>query len=328
MTSTTKLPKVVVSLLNWNGGQKFVDFVHSLQQIDYADFEIVVVDNASADDSVKLIQAAYPTLKIIVSEKNLGYAGGNRLALEYALQSDAELFWILNYDLTCEPDVLSKLVDAYLRHGAALYGSISVSQRGKNSNWGIERDFFGYKSNKSLNVDQPILEKGQDPNGLLISLGEILMVANLNGNSLLVPLDVVRQHGFMNESFFLYYEEWEYCLRLAREQIPSLLVLNSMVYHEVSGSWRHETKLSAMMNYYHVRNNLWVMKRYADRADYLKRIRRYIRLMLVTVLDWLKGQILARRFKPFPVKVGYMLLGMIHGQANRLGIRFLPEKYR
>src|SRR5688572_23710308 len=121
-------PRVLISVLNWNNAEITLRGLSALASLDYANCEIIVVDNASTDGSVQRIRAAHPDLSLIVSPENNGYAAGNELALKLALAEGADLFWILNPDALVAPDTLTEMVSAYQRGGDALYGSVPLDQ--------------------------------------------------------------------------------------------------------------------------------------------------------------------------------------------------------
>src|SRR5687768_4773928 len=106
MIIADRLPLVYISVLNWNAGEKTAQCIHSLTQLDYSDHRIIIVDNASQDNSVEYLHALFPEITIISSSENLGYAGGHRLAVEKAFAGGAELIWLLNNDLEVKADAL------------------------------------------------------------------------------------------------------------------------------------------------------------------------------------------------------------------------------
>lgn len=105
-------PLVAVILLNWNGWRDTVQCVESLRHLDYPRVLVIVVDNASADDSVKRIRAAFPNVTLIENHENLGYAGGTNVGIRYALDHGAAMCWLLNNDTIAPPEALTPLVRA------------------------------------------------------------------------------------------------------------------------------------------------------------------------------------------------------------------------
>ena len=101
---------VSVVVLNWNGREDTLACLQSLRGIDYPSFKIHVVDNASSDDSVSSIRAAFPEVEIICSARNLGYAGGNNLGIRRALEVGAQYILLLNNDTVVPPLDVERVV--------------------------------------------------------------------------------------------------------------------------------------------------------------------------------------------------------------------------
>ncbi|MGK7368687.1 MAG: glycosyltransferase family 2 protein, partial [Candidatus Halalkalibacterium sp. M3_1C_030] len=103
-------PKVHIIILNWNGKEDTIECLNSLKALEYPNFEIVVVDNASSDGSVSEIKDKFPETTLLESEINRGYAGGNNIGLRYALNHDSDYAWILNNDTVVDKNALGSLV--------------------------------------------------------------------------------------------------------------------------------------------------------------------------------------------------------------------------
>ena len=98
---------VYVLVLNWNGWQDTVKCVYSLMSLTYKDYKVVVLDDASSNDSVTRIREAHPEVTLIETSANLGIAGGNNVGIRYALDQGAEYIWLLNNDTIVDPHSLS-----------------------------------------------------------------------------------------------------------------------------------------------------------------------------------------------------------------------------
>lgn len=251
-------PPVYISVLNWNKADNTIRCLESLAQLDYPNYHVLVVDNASFDDSVERIRAAFPDIEILCSSENLGYAAGNLLALERAQQAGAELFWILNNDTIVEADSLTALVEAYQHHGPGLYGSVPLDlEKGTvgMSAWAIgSGNMPMYHQEQAVRWGASFAESFPDMSERL--------VANVSGSSILIPLGVVAAHGFMDLSFFLYGEDVDFCFRLLKRGIPSYVVPRSVTKHTVRGSSSDNEWLLSAIYYYKVRNTLLVIRRY------------------------------------------------------------------
>src|ERR1700759_4079457 len=107
--STSPLVHVVV--LNWNNSEDTIACIQSLDKQDYANFKVIVVDNGSVDDSCARL-SEIPGIDLRRNKTNLGYAGGNNLAMRAAFEAGADYVWVLNNDAVAAPDCLSRLVAA------------------------------------------------------------------------------------------------------------------------------------------------------------------------------------------------------------------------
>lgn len=302
---------VYISILNWNGAERTRRCLESVYALNDPRCTILVVDNASTDDSVKVIRAAFPDVNLICSESNLGYAGGNELALRRALAEAADLFWILNNDALVEQNTLAALVGTYRKHGNALYGSVPVY-----------RDQEG-----ALRVGM----RTQQVNGTPIHLNDLFentfsdpherFVNALSGSSLMIPIEIVRQHGFMDTSLFLYGEEVDYCSRLRKAGVPSILVPASRVFHEPTGSHKHHSPLKPVMLYYQTRNRLVQTRRDGSTGQYLQGLFKHVGFALMwTAYGLFRGKSALKNGR-------YTLMGIRDALRDRMGKTVAPEDF-
>lgn len=311
MTETQ--PHVCISILNWNSYAHTIRCLQSLQQLDYGNYTLLVVDNNSRDDSVTQIRAAFPEVHIIQSDNNRGYAGGHELALQHALDdSEIEMFWILNNDTVVSPQALRALIEAYKQHGDALYGGVAL----EGDQPQLKMNLFEY-SNYRLFLKYHNLDG--IPYNSYFPTTEPREVNNLHGSTLLIPLSLVRRYGFMDTSFFMYAEEYDYCLRLAKHGIKSFLVPASTVIHAGGASGTKKSALSGIMQYYRIRNRLIFYRRHVSWIYYTYKL-------VDTLLVMLK-----RSINPpanLPEKwFTYTALGIRDSLIGRMGKIYAPEDW-
>lgn len=317
----SKSPKVYVSVLNWNGGVNTIKCLDSLMHLEYENAKILVVDNNSVDQSLQHIHRTFPDIDIISSDVNRGYAGGHRLALDKAISNNAELFWMLNNDLTVKPTAMMELVNAYLRRGHGLYGGLALKASdelriGPCGGWEIGRNGKpDYRSYKRLT--------GQIYSDIFHDMEERI-VANVYGSSLMVPTAVIKQHGFMDECFFLYGEETDYCLRLGKKGIPSVLVPSSVVIHEGQGSLKVRSELEAVIQYYEKRNWLFLVKRHWGTVRYLRVMFREFQACFTL---WADNHLAITKTHSWPTASKYRCLAVLDALRNRMGKTLAPEDY-
>ena len=99
-------PKVAVVILNWNGKKFLQQFLPSVLSSTYSNYEIIVADNGSSDDSVAFMEATYPAIRLIRFSTNFGFAGGYNEALKLI---EADYYALLNSDAETQPGWLEPM---------------------------------------------------------------------------------------------------------------------------------------------------------------------------------------------------------------------------
>jgi GT2 family glycosyltransferase len=111
-------PSVCLVILNYNGRALLERFLPSLSKTDYQPLEIVVVDNASADDSCAWLQAHWPQVTLLRSPRNLAWAGGNNTGIRYALEKGHRYIVLANNDIEPHPGWIRRAVESAGAHPA------------------------------------------------------------------------------------------------------------------------------------------------------------------------------------------------------------------
>jgi GT2 family glycosyltransferase len=322
MKDTT--PLVYISLLNWNTCADTLSCLQALAALEYPNARLIVVDNASTDGSPQVLRRARSDATLICAADNLGYAGGHKLALDLALDENADLLWLVNPDIQFSPEVLRQLIAAYLRRGEGIYGSLPLHRdppfRVGYSAWPVHADGTPRLEGRILCWGQTYRETARRG----AESSPILRVANVHGCSMLIPLAVVRAHGFMDESYFLYGEEYDYCFRLARRGAPSYLVPASVVFHRSMPSARRSESLGVVLRSYYLTRNLLVLrKRHWGPADFWAETKRQL------ALCWSSWAEIAGRRRPAASLRDpyYRLLGVRDALVGRMGKTLRPEDF-
>jgi GT2 family glycosyltransferase len=221
-------PSVAIVVLNWNGKVDTIECLKSLHGVQYPRFEVIVVDNASTDGSVQAISEAFPSLTLIPVAKNLGYAGGNNAGIRHALQKGADYVLLLNNDTTVDPLFLSIMVDtAEGNPDVAMLGAKILFANSDNRIW-----FIGATWNREAcrGHHRAIGEVDEPPHTGIVETDYV------TGCALLIRSATIRRIGLMEEEFFLYYEEADWCFHARRQGFRCLVALDALVWHKASSS--------------------------------------------------------------------------------------------
>ena len=111
-------PKISIIILNYNAGQLLLDCVESIKNTDYENYEIIVVDNASKDNSHKECKKKFPEIELIENDRNLGYCEGNNVGIRNV---KGEFVVVLNPDTLVDPNWLKELLKGYHKFGDGIY---------------------------------------------------------------------------------------------------------------------------------------------------------------------------------------------------------------
>jgi GT2 family glycosyltransferase len=241
---------ILISVLNYNNFISTSKCIYSILKSDYKNFEILIIDNKSLDNSYTELKKEFNEINCIQSPYNGGYAAGHKIAVNYAIEKKFDFIWILNNDLTVRKDTLEELLNAYKRNGIALYGSISLKSENP--------DIVNFGGGQTDDVLKP-LDYNSFENFRLDhypKFPETRPVQCIEGSSVLIPTEIIRKHGFMRLDFFMYGEETDYCYRMKKLGISSYVVTNSVVIHKGEESFKEDPRVK----YYKRRNGLYFEK--------------------------------------------------------------------
>jgi hypothetical protein len=218
-------PRTVVVVLSYCGESVLESCLESViaQAPPPGGFTCVVVDNASNDDSVGLIQRRFPDIEILENERNLGFAGGNNRGIELAMTRGAEHVVLLNMDAIADPGWLTALVAAADQWpDAAILGSLVLTGDGTR----VEFD--------GMQFDPVLTAGGYAERPFAAAESDVVSAAYACGAAMLVRTSALREIGLLAASFFLYHEDVELSLRAWRCGYQVLNVRSSRVRHDRS----------------------------------------------------------------------------------------------
>lgn len=281
---------VFISLLNYNGSENTIDCLESLRHISADNFKltIAVVDNASSDDSIRniknyILKNKLSGIKVVQNKENLGFSGGHNVVIRYALKDGADYVLILNNDTYVDQNFLAELIEKgesdkkvgilvpkiYFAPGFEFHKKrYSKNELGKvfwyaggEIDW---KNIIGY----NRGVDE--VDVGQ--------FSRLEETETATGCCMLIKSVVFEKAGTLDDGYFLYYEDADFCMRIKRKNFKIIYVPKSIIWHKNAGSTGGSG--SAIQDYYITRNRLVFGFKYASIRSKLALFRESLSLFL------------------------------------------------
>ena len=252
-------PKVAIIIVNWNSFYHTNNCINSLKKINYKDFDIIVVDNGSEDNSGKALKETHPEIILLQSPVNTGFAGGNDIALKYSIEKKYTYSLLLNNDTFVEPDFLDELpayMDEHENVGACQPKIFYHSQPHILWNGGsVYNRFLGITYSRRYLRKEGKWQK---------SIHEVDWIT---GCAFFVRNSILQETGLLSNNMFMYYEDVEFSMRIKRKGYQLMFFPGSVVYHIAGASLKEKKRgkegyLNPRVHYFNFRNNIWFLKKY------------------------------------------------------------------
>lgn len=246
---------LAVVILNWNQAAATIGCVEAVAAWTRLAPDIWVVDNASQDGSRGLIAQQCPAAHVLASDRNLGFAGGNNLALRQILVARSDVVLLLNNDaVIAEDQVQHLLAELEMNPRAGVIGPLLDERRGP------EQVFTA----GGRDIARHIGTRHEYPKAdlpALIATHRLLDVDYVPGTVALIRADVLRRVGLFDEDYFFSGEMADFCRRAGEADYTSAICSRARAVHEPGGGAR-----STLYRYYTLRNRfLYIRKFYQSR---------------------------------------------------------------
>lgn len=272
-------PHVAVVILTWNGREFLKTFLPSVLASTYPSLDIIVADNSSTDDTITFLRQQFPSVRIIQTGGNLGFAKGYNKALE---EVRADYFILLNQDVEVTPGWIEPLVDAMdtdSEWGALMPKIRSYHHRDHFEHAGASGgmiDSLGYPFCRGRIFDKVEADTGQyeEPMEVFWASGAALCIR---------PALYKRLKGF-DEDYFAHMEEIDLCWRLKRAGYKIGVIPSSVVFHVGGGSLKKEDPRKIYLNF---RNSLSMLYKNLDFLELVWKLP--LRMLVLDVIALLKS---------------------------------------
>ena len=245
-------PRVTVVVLNWNGREDTLACLRSLRECTYPALDVLVVDNGSEDGSEEAVRAAFPSIEILQTGSNLGFAGGNNAGIERALERGTDHVMLLNNDTEVEPGFVEPMVEAMTADPAVGIVGASIAYAHDPSRlWAFGGGRFDVATGWVRHVQHPV-----DP----ATLGtEGTRHYYITGCTMLLRRSLLETVGCLDTTYFHFCEDVDLCLRAEAAGYRVTVAPDARLLHKVSATTR---VASPTFLYYNLRSRLTLVRRH------------------------------------------------------------------
>lgn len=261
------MPSVSVITVNFNQSEVTEALLASIRlKNTFKLLDIIVVDNGSANNPVPDWESRYPNIRFIRSDKNLGFAGGNNLGISYA---KGDYLFFVNNDTEFTEGLVEALVQTLDAHEEVAMVSPKIhyfQQPGLLQYAGFTE--MNYYTARNACIGQFEQDNGQYDNASGVT-------GFAHGAAMMVKRSAIEKAGLMKDSFFLYYEEMDWCARIKKAGYTIWVNTQALIYHKESVSVGANSPLK---EYFMNRNRLLFIRR---NGSFLQKLVFWIYFLLV-----------------------------------------------
>ncbi|MEF2243940.1 glycosyltransferase family 2 protein [Paenibacillus sp. IITD108] len=248
-------PRVAIVICNWNKSEDLQKCIGSIMSSTYQDFQIIVVDNASTDCSVEMVQSLKLPIHLIQLKENVGGAGGFNEGMQFAMEQACEYIVLFDNDVVVDSRAIESLVlEMDHDHEIGILGAkiLVAGQEDTLQEFGSYIDWQNFKispQNKGTNDST--------------QLPELLSCDYVPACALIVRNTAIQVAGLMDSQFFIYWDdiEWGHRMKLAGYKV--MVTSKAKVWHKMGATERKTT----FATYYFWRNRIHFFLKYLEHSQ-------------------------------------------------------------
>jgi len=212
-------PKVSVIVLNFNGKEYLKNCFESLKNQTYPNYEVIMVDNASTDESVEYVKKGFPWVRVFQNKENLGFAGGNNAGIK---QATGNLIALINNDAVADKKWLEELVKVItVSPKIGIVGGKIYYSDPPDRCWFAGGNFY-----LPFGRGAQIQEKKD----------RVKEVDWITGCAILFRGKVIEKIGLLDSGYFIYFEDMDFCLQAKRSEYKIIYTPEAVVWHGEAGT--------------------------------------------------------------------------------------------
>lgn len=252
-----KNPKVSIIIVHFFGIDYIMDCLNSVFKTDYPNFEVIVTFNGNQDDSYEKVKKEFPEAVCILNKKNLGFAKANNQGME---RGSGEIFFLLNDDTIIHPQLISVLVEE-------LTSDEKIGIVGPKIYYYFEREKIWFAGGKINWQKQETSHQGRDQKDNQLIKDKKQEVDFITGCALMIKKEVTKKIGLLDETFFAFYEDADWCQKAKKAGYK-------VVYVPFGGVWHHKSATAGNIFFgkEKEKSHLWLFGTYLKR-DFIKQFR-------------------------------------------------------
>ena len=254
-----KSSSVTAVIPAYQGGDRLLDCIRSLQASTCTSMKILIVDNASTDGSIENVEQLFASVEVMRNPENAGFGAACNRGIEVAMQRQDSYVLLINQDTTVAPRMVEQLVDfADQSPQAGVVGPKTLSTRPMPD--GSPRLLYAGAWRTWLPLWQRIPDTGfadsEKP-------PPPIQVDYVWGHGMLLKVAALRMVGTFDPGFFMYYEDIDLCQRMTQAGWQAWCVPDAIMWHDItdgaraskSDSWRWTQKVESILHFYHQRSS-------------------------------------------------------------------------
>lgn len=236
--------RVCITVLGYNNIHDTIECLESIAKLEGNQYPVVFVDNGSEDKSSECVGKIFPDLKIIRLPSNLGFSAGTNRGLEWVCKQGYEFCLILNNDVILDKAMVNEMLSVadYHKDCAMVMPRIMhfpLKVKNRNSRRNIWSDGGYYRK-------FPPSIKLKD-NRRNINFNDARSIEFAPGCALLIRCEALDKVGLFDENFFLFFEDWDFSIRVRKADFSIWCAPQAILHHKVSRStmknpnlyWKH-----------------------------------------------------------------------------------------
>ena len=223
--------KVSVIVLNWNGLEDTAECLESLKKSAYPDYEVIVVDNASKGDDIKVLKERFGDyIQVVQNDSNLGCGEGFNSGIRYVMEhSRPEYIMVMNNDLVVAPECIGELVKALENDESAGIAGAKIYFYDYNGRSDIIWSAGGRISRWGLKIHSQIGEYDND-----LPKYQVQSVVDwISACVMLFRRSLIERIGLFNPWYFIGHEDIEFCLDARKHGVKSVYIPTAKAWHKV-----------------------------------------------------------------------------------------------